>query len=169
MKPFYALLFSLIFLLLLIFLALIISPLDGVTGSPHPDFKGMMISAGNTDQQVHTKWLGYLFALGVLAVFMSVLFIANRKYGKVTGMGKWLGIFAILYTFVFSLMIFSNWDYVNSSDNRFIGQMPKPTAWMIYVIWLFPFFITIVYVLKFNDWVISPEEEKELSDFLEGK
>ena len=169
MKPFYAFLASLIFLLIIIIIAQFFDPIQGVTGIPHPDIKGMMISPSNTDQFEHTRWLGYLWALGIISVFGSIFFIGNRKKGKVTSIGKWLYIFTITYAIIFTFMIFSNWKYVQNTENIFVSQMPIPTAWMIYGVWFFPLFITLLYMLKFEEWVISSEEEEELADFLKNR
>jgi len=166
MKPFIAFLIAICTLILIIFLAYSISPIEGLTGAAHPEFPGMKVSPYNTDLFSHTKWLGYSFALGIIWLFISILIIGSRKKGQTTGMSKWIGVFGILYSIVFSLMIFSNWAYVNESNASFFGQMPRPTAWMIYVVWLSPLFLTLLYVFKFEDWVISPEEEAELKEYL---
>ena len=166
MKPFYLLLSLFTILLLLIGVALFYDPIPGLTGAPHPEFKGMMISDGNTDLFTHLRWLGLLFALAVVSIFGCVFLIGTLKKGKTTGIGKWLGVFTICYALIFLFMVLTNWDYAQNTNNRFTALMPIPTAWMIYGVWLFPYFITILYVWKFEEWVISPEEEKELSQFL---
>ena len=169
MKPFYVLLALFTFLLVLVGVAQFYNPLPGLTGVPHPEIKGMMISSGNTDQFEHLRWLGYFFALGVVGVFGCIYFIGNLKKGQITGIGKWLIAFTICFALIFTVMIFSNWNYVQNADNQFFAQMPIPTAWMIYAVWLFPYFITILYMWKFEEWVISPEEEAELAEFLANR
>lgn len=166
MKPFITLLGILLFLLLLIGVASFYQPIPGLTGSPHPDFAGMKISPDNTDLYSHSKWIGYLFAMGLIAMFVTILIIGSRRNGKLTGMTKGLVIFGVIYAIVFSMMIFSNWSYVNDTNHQFFWQMPKPTAWMIYGVWLSPLVVTAIYVLNFERWVISPEDEKELKAFL---
>ena len=79
MKPFYVLLALFTFLLVLVGVAQFYNPLPGLTGVPHPEIKGMMISSGNTDQFEHLRWLGYFFALGVVGVFGCIYFIGNLK------------------------------------------------------------------------------------------
>ena len=168
MKPFFAFLIAICTLILIILLTYIISPIEGLTGVAHPEFPGMKVSPKNTDLYFHTRWLGYSFAMGIIWLFVSILIIGSRKNGQTTGMSKSIGVFGVFYSIVFSLMIFSNWTYVNETSTTFVGQMPKPTAWMIYVVWLSPLFLTLLYVFKFEDWVISPKEENELEEYLKS-
>ena len=82
-------------------------------------------------------------------------------------MTKGLLIFGVVYLALFSCMIFSNWSYVHDQNHTFFWDMPRPTAWMIYAVWLSPLIVTAIYVVNFERWVISPEEEEELMAFLD--
>lgn len=166
MRLFYLLLIVLVFLLGIILLAGIINPVEHLTGVPHPEFQGMLIAPDTTDHYSHTKWLGYLFGCGVLLLFLVMLLIGNRKKGKIASIGPWI-IGGMFFYFVgFSLMVFSNWTYVHNVTNEFIFQMPKPTAWMIYVVWFVPLIITISYIVKFEDSIISKDEITAFQEFL---
>ncbi|MEE9373534.1 MAG: hypothetical protein V3V00_10830 [Saprospiraceae bacterium] len=166
MKPFVLLLGILTILLVIIGIAQFYNPIPDLTGVPHPKFKGMKISPSNTDMYTHTKWLGYFFAVGLIAMFTTILIIGSRRAEKNTGMIRGILVFGIIYTILFSIMIYSNWAYVYDSDHTFFGQMPRPTAWVIYVIWLTPLIVTGLYVFNFNRWVISKEEERELKKWI---
>ena len=166
MKLFYLLLAVLIFLLGIILLAGLVDPINHLTGVPHPDYKGMLIAPETTDHHNHTKWLGYLFGCGVLGLFLVMLLIGNRKKGKITSIGSWIMVGMFFYFIGFSLMVFSNWGYVHSESNEFVFQMPKPTAWMIYVVWFIPLIITISYIVRFEDSIISHDEIVAFQEFL---
>ena len=171
MKSIYAVLFFLIFLIVIMILAWQWSPVEFATGFPHPnpEFKGMYISKTNIDVVPHTKWLGYLFGLGIIGLFSSLLVLGNRKNGKATGIVKWIFITMIIYTIAFSGMVFSHWDYAANNGGNFFKFMPIPTAWMIIGIWSIPLILTAVYIVKFEDWIISDEEIKAFHDYLDNK
>lgn len=169
MNPYKSLLTILVLMLSLIIMSGIIMPMEGLTGANHPEFPGMKVSPFNTDQYAHTKWMGYALAILLIALFVNILYVGSLKKGRDKGMGKYIFLFGIVYTVVFSMMIFSNWVYVSNPSIPFFGQMPRPTAWMIYVVWLSPLILTFAYVFGFDRWIISREEEEELVEWLEGR
>jgi hypothetical protein len=164
MKSIHILLFSLVCLLVLTAMAAFWAPIPDATGVPHPEFKGMMISTANIDEAPHTRWMGYLFGLAVIGVFGSFLFLGNRKKGQLTPMKKWLWIGLGLYTMVYTCMVVSHWNYVANDGGPFILSMPAPTAWMIIGVWFVPIIITLTYIIKFEDWIISDDEIKEFHE-----
>jgi hypothetical protein len=93
------------------------------------------------------------------------LFIGNRKNEKATGMSKWLWITMAIYIPVFCFMIISDWVH---TEGHFFTWLPVPTAWMVYGIWFIPLIITLSYMFKFEECIISPEEEKAFHEFLKS-
>lgn len=166
MKYIYILLVVLIALLALVLLAAVTPQVENATGVLHPEFPGMFISPANIDQAVHTRWIGYLFGLGIIFLFGIMLFIGNRKKGKLTSIGPWLYVGLLVYMLAYSMMVFSHWDYTLNHDSSFFLSMPKPTAWMIYVVWFVPLVITIAFIVKFESAIISDEEIDEFQDYL---
>ena len=166
MKLFHILFIILVALLAIILLAAVTPEVVGATGAPHPEFKGMFVSPANIDLEPHTRWLGYLFGLGIIALFGIMLFIGNRKGGKVTSIGKWLTIGLVLYILVYTLMVISHWSYAAENGGPFFLFMPAPTAWMIFGAWFVPLVITFAYVFKFEDAVISDEEIESFHQYL---
>lgn len=165
---YFLLLLSILISLLGIILLLYFSPtVEGATGSAHPTFPGMFISEANIDQSLHTRWLGYLFGLAIILLFGTMLLIGNRKKGKLTSIGPWLYFGIFMYLLVYSLMVFSHWSYGSSTVADFIFYMPTPTAWMIYAVWFVPLIITIGFIVKFEDAIISEEEIRDFRKFLD--
>ena len=147
------------------------APIEYATGFPHPnpEFKGMYVSKANIDQEPHTRWLGYLFGLGIISLLTSLLVMGNRKNGKPTGIIKWIGITMVIYAMAYSGMVISHWQYAANDGGSFFQFMPVPTAWMIMGIWFIPLILTLVYIVKFEDWIISDEEIKEFHLYLENR
>ena len=166
MRLFSALLIVLLGLLLLIALAGCINPVDGTTGIPHPEYKGMFIAPDTIDQHEHTKWFGFLFGLAILCLFTLMMLIGNRKKGTVTSIGRWIISGMIIYAIAFAFMVISNWNYMNEEVHSFMASMPAPTAWMIYIVWFVPLVITLSYIIKFEEAIISDEEIESFQQFL---
>ena len=173
MKLIHALLAVLVSLLLIILLAAVMPEVQDATGVPHPDHynhetnKGMSVSKANINQVPHTRWLGYLFGLGVIGLFASFIFIGSRKKGRLTGISKWLTIGFGVYILAYTGMCVTHWNYTNTGEANFFIWMPTTTAWMIYGVWFVPLIITVAYVIGFERWIISPEEEADLHSFLQ--
>ena len=161
-------LFAILVSLLGIILLLYVTPVvGGATGSPHPSFAGMFISETNIDHSPHTRWLGYLFGIGIILLFGTMLLIGNRKKGRLTSIGPWIYCGVFFYLLAYSFMVFSHWAYDSASVQDFVFYMPAPTAWMIYAVWFVPLLITIGYIVKFEDAIISEEEISDFREFLD--
>ncbi len=166
MKFIHALLAGLIALLVITLIAYFWNPVEYAYGFPHPDHPGMLISKANIDQQTNTRWLGYLFGLGIITVMFSFIFIGSRKKGRPTVLGKYIYLGLAAFLFVFSGMVFSHWKYAANEGGTFFASMPVPTAWMVFGVWFVPIIITIAFVVKFDECVISEEEIKEFEAYL---
>ena len=167
MRIFHLLLFVLLSLLVIILLTAITPVVQEATGVAHPDYPGMFIGPANTDMAVHTRWLGYLFGLGIICLFGTMLFIGNRKNGQPTVIAKWIGAGLILYVMGYTAMVISHWAYSDNDGGAFFTFLPQPTAWMIFVVWFIPLIITLSYVIHFDKGVISEEEVADFHKFLE--
>lgn len=167
MKLFHVLFVVLVFLLVIILMAGVLPQVPGASGSLHPEIPGMFISKANIDDQAHTRWLGYLFGVGIIALFGAMLLIGNRKKGKVTSIGKWLILGLVLYFLAYTGMVLSHWSYREQTLEDFVFFMPAPTAWMIIGVWFVPSIITIAYILKFEEAIISGKEIQEFEEFID--
>jgi len=140
------------------------------TGIPHPEFgENILIGPNNIDQEPHTRWLGYLYGLGILGIFWSFLTIGTRKNGKKTVMVKWISICFVLYILVYTMMTVSHWSYSDQDLSDFVMSMPAPTAWMIYGMWFIPIIITIAFVVFFEKAVISDEEIASFEEYIQSR
>ncbi len=170
MSAFKALLAILIALLIII-LGLAISPqVPLATGIPHPEFgTNILVSPNNIDQQSHTRWLGYLYGLGIIGVFWTFITIGTRKKGKRTVIFRWVAVCFVIYILVYTMMTRSHWAYTNHNGSDFVMSMPEPTAWMIYGMWFVPIIITLAFVVFFEKAVISDEEIEEFERYIKSR
>ena len=157
--------------LLIIIVGLAVSPqVPMATGMPHPEFgTNILIAPNNIDQESHTRWMGYLYGLGIIGVFWTFITIGTRKKGKKTVMFRWVAACFIIYIIVYTMMTRSHWSYTEHNGSDFIFSMPAPTAWMIYGMWFIPIIITLAFVVFFEKAVISDEEITEFEIFIQSR
>lgn len=164
-------LFKILFAVLLsilavILIAAIVPDVPQVTGVPHPEYKGMFVGPNNIDQVSHTRWLGFFYGVGIIFLFAIFLIIGNSKNGKSTPIRKWIIVAMVVYLIVFTMMVMSHWSYSDNDGGPFVLFMPAPTAWMIYAMWFVPLIITLAFVFKFEEAIISDQEIEEFQQFL---
>ena len=78
-----------------------------------------------------------------------------------------IGITAML--FVYTMMLRSWWDYVATNNMDYFLGLPQPTAWMLFGIMLTPFFIALCYTTQFENWIYTPEDEKQFAKIMDRR
>ena len=56
----------------------------------------------------------------------------------------------VAYALVFTAVIYSYQRYDPGNVQNFFGGFPLPTAWLVYGVWLFPWFFIAVLVIMFD-------------------
>ena len=166
MKLVHTCLISLIALVVIITLAQFWAPIQDAYGVSHPTCPEMMISAVNIDDEPHTRWLGYLFGMGVMAVLGTMILIGVRKKGRTSLLSQDVYIGLVCYVIAYSGMVISHWHYNTIDDSNFFASIPIPTAWMILGVWFVPLIITITFIRRYDNSVISEEEITEFRKYL---
>ncbi len=70
------------------------------------------------------------------------------------------------YVLVYLIMIYHYWQGLGQPLQLWWG-LPRDTGWMLYVLSIVPIFFTILYVLKFADWIMTHEDEVTFADILQ--
>jgi len=70
---------------------------------------------------------------------------------------------------VYSAMVTSWWNYVETNSMEYFMGLPKPTAWMVFGMLLIPFFISYFYITKFEDWIYTEEDEKRFIEIMANR
>lgn len=143
----------------------IMPSLSDATGTVHPDYPSMLHSGTSVTSTSTTKWIVTLYGAAIICMFTSVIFIATRKKDSSHQSKLWLrvAIGGVLYLVVYGLMVRSAAAYSATGVADYFLGFPAPTAWMLFGMWTIPLFFTFFYVFRFDDWVISPEEEEKFN------
>ncbi len=152
-----------------IILLLLANVPESVTGVIHPDFQTMTKGGEGVALYLDTKFLAYLFGLGIIGIFgFAVGFGAQRKE-KLKGIKVWLISGILAYLLVFSLLTFSYWKYVLEPRPEFFGGLPVPTAIMLYGLGTVPLMLSLIYIFKFKSWVLTDADEQRFREIVEKR
>jgi len=161
---------KLFFACLIVFFAILLAilfstPLAQATGMADTKFATLNRSGTSVATEPTIKWLAYFFGLGIVSIFCLCIFMGARK--KQPDLRKsiyqTLGIGTLLYMVVYTLMVRSWWEYVATNSMDYFLGLPKPTAWLMFGLMFIPLFMSFLYIFKFNDWIIRPEEMEEFN------
>jgi len=165
MKDYYPFLFVLSATLLIIAGLAIADPVPDTSATVHPTYKTMLKSGNSQASSPAVKYLGYAFGLAILGIFGVSLYWGSRRAKDngfklrdlIIGMG--------LYILTYTGLVLSSWKY-DQLEAPLWGDLPIPTAWMLYGIWFVPVIFIVLYVYGFKDHVLSEEEEAKFHEIL---
>ena len=167
-------LFRFFFILLLGFLGLIIYLWVGTTpsihaaGALHPKFSSMLKSGQEAANNSSASIFSYLFALFAVATLGFVLLIGMKKKGSLGPVKKGLIGGIIGFMLVFTGLTLSYWDYTSAeTSSTYFGGFPTPTAWMLYGVPCFALFFTFLYLINFDNWVLTEEDKARFDEIIE--
>jgi ABC-type transport system involved in cytochrome c biogenesis permease subunit len=110
--------------------------------------------------------MGLVFGVISIIIFVIFLFIGIfQKQNSKKIFWPW-GIGLIIYLSIFILGILDYLTYLRSDSLSTFFGFPTPTAWMLFGIYLFPFYFTLFYIIKFKYWILSPESERKFKELI---
>ena len=135
MKRVPTLFFTVLISLLLIIVAIWTStPPAQATGMADASYSTLQKSGGTVASSTSLKWLAYLFGVAIISLFCLGVFMGASKKDAIIQkkIYRVLGLGTLLYLFVYSMMVFSWWDYVDTNSMEYFMGLPQPTAWLIF-------------------------------------
>ena len=162
----YHLLFGL--LLLLCGVVLVAASLEEVPsqrGLTHPDFSTMQLGGDSAARHGQVLWLGWSFGALVIAFFVGLIDASLARSGQP---GKpsarrtvWLA--GAVFELIFLLLVLSYRSFMDDPSMPSVLGFPRPTAWMLYGIWGFPMVFVLLYIFRFEQWVLDTKAEAEFA------
>ena len=134
-------------------------------GYGHRDISTMR-QGGSGERHSQVLWWGVAIGVLQLLVFVGfLLFGMRRGSGPERSKGWAFLVGSVLYLTVFMLMIFAYREYVEDPSGRLLS-LPVPTAVMLFGLWPLPLYFVLLYSLKFDDWVFSPEDNNRFQELV---
>ena len=157
--------------LLLIGVLSLLPPQALPNGSLHPQYATIQSSGSSVADSSPHYLIATTFGLAILGIFGTTLYIGgykeNTELRKRIFRAFFIGMLA--YVGVFICLLISYSSYHSTGSSPFFGGFPAPSAWMLYGIWFVPLLISFIYIFKFKEWVLTPEELKEFERIVERR
>jgi len=135
-------------------------------GIAHPQFKTMLTGGPGVDRHSNILWLGWAYAVLQALFFVSLLIFGMRKKGEHGPALVPLIVGGAIFVCVFTMLFLSYRGYMSDTDPSLFLTLPKPTAWMIYGIWLFPISFVFIYRRYFDSWFLSDDDMEQFKAIL---
>ena len=130
------------------------------SGINHPTFDTMLQGGDGAARHRPMLWLGWLAGVLQILFFVGLVLLGLRRGDRVTaGRGAVIGA-AVAFLAVFTLLVRSYRGFMlqgaGAESQLFLG-FPAPTAWMLFGLWTVPGVFLILYVLRFDSWILDAE------------
>ncbi len=161
MKQIPTIFFGILIVLLIIIVAIWTSTVPAeATGMVDTTYSTLHKSGGTMAATPYLKWLSYFFGITIICIFCLGVFMGAAKQDKQLQKKIYcvLGIGSVLYLSVYSMMVFSWWNYVATNNMDYFMGLPQPTAWLIFGLLFIPIFMSFFYITQFNKWIITEKE-----------
>lgn len=144
-------------------------PPPGAAGTQHPEFATMQVG-GDPARHEATLTMAFVFVVLQILIFGGLLFLAVGRRLSRRGGALWLtvGTAVLLVAFVF---LFSSYRgfMQTGSESALAFSFPVPSAWMLYGVWPAPLFFIVLYVLRFDDWILLPADRRRFEELVAAK
>jgi hypothetical protein len=155
-------------LLVVVMMLWIVEEPSGSTGIVHPDFGAMQRSGPDITFSQSIQWMAISFGCLIALILITCVILGFLRQDRLAPDRKpllWIGAGYIL---IYAGMVIAYLDYSGSDSPIYFLGFPLPTAWMIYLFWLFPAAFSIYYVWKFDRWVFKPTSMEEFRSLVKG-
>jgi len=157
--------------LILIIIMMCSTQLPGITGQVDTEYPTLFVSGAPISQLIILKWAGLLFGLCVVSIFLASVAIGAQRKNNSSQKEflKRIIIGSVLYIGVYLWMVISWWDYTKDNPFDYVFGLPVPTAVMMFGLLFTPAFLSYFYIVKFDSWVYSEEDEIEFQQILQRR
>ena len=138
-------------------------------GFQHFQFETMQQGGPGILRHSRILWMGWVYGILMIAVFTACLMLGAKKGDRLGPLRKPLLVGGVLFAVVFTFLILSYRTYMNEDSHSLTLSLPRPTAWMLYGLWVFPVYFVVLYVLTFDRWFLTEEDMKRFQEILSMK
>jgi len=140
-------------------------------GMVHSEYMSMLQSGGSTANEPIILWLGLFFGFFMLGIVSFALLVGSAK--KDPSLNKLikskLSYGLVGYILIFIAMVIIYWLYETNGSTGFLLGFPYPTTIMLFAFGFAPLSISVMYIVNFNRWILTPADEKEFERIMSSK
>ena len=138
-------------------------------GVAHDTYATMQSGGDSQARHEEVLWLGWAFGTLICVFFLLCLAIGGRKNGRMGPIKKYLWAGGIVYCLVFLGMVLSYRASLGRDEIEYVGNLPAPTAWMLYALWGFPAVFILLYIFRFDRWIYTEEDQRAVDAMMKQK
>ena len=132
-------------------------------GLDHPEIGDMKQGGPGAERHARIGWPAWAFGSLQIVFFVTCLALGLKDLQR---SGKWLIVGGLIYLAVFTWMVVADRHYALSSSSSLYWSFPAPTAVMLFGLCTTPLFFVILYIVKFDRWILRPADLKAFRDSL---
>ena len=143
-----------------------LDPGENGHGVVHPQYSSMQIG-GDTDRHNGSILsLGWLFGILQILFFVSLLTFGIHR-DRLRPAGFILG--GLSFLLVFTMIIITYQLSLGNASPQITGGLPLPSALMVYGLGGTPLIFSVLYIMKFDTWILTPEDLEQFQSILDRK
>ncbi len=147
--------------------AVVIGEPPGARGVENATFSTMLDgepgSEGDTPRHERILPAGWLFGVLIMAFAAALLAWGYRRRG---GTGWVVLAVFVVQAVCFSTVMIAYASYMREPSPALWGALPEPTAWLVYLFWPSQFGFLVLYVVTFDRWFWTPDDESRFQAIL---
>jgi hypothetical protein len=148
-------------------LVLISPEVESNHGVTHPEFDQSMLHGGSgAERHQYVRWLGLAFGLLQVAFFVGCLLLGMRERKGRVGV---FVCFGVIYAIAFTLMVVFDHSYAAGETRQIVLGFPLPTAIMVYGVGGAPLAFVLIYMLRFDRWILTPQDMERFERLVQEK
>lgn len=140
-----------------IYLLLLPEP-PGAGATVHPLYETMQRSGDAATRSAPVLAAGWILGLLEIAFFVALLALGARHHEELGAIRTSLLVGLGLFAGVFSAMVVAYRGYVGEAQPELVLAFPRPSTWMLYGLWPVPLYFLLLYVLRFDRWILSRQQ-----------
>ena len=131
-------------------------------GFTHPEYSTMRHGGPGAARAGTTLWLGWVFVTLCVLFFGGCLAMGMTRRGSLGPTRRPLLFGTAALAAIFAGLFLSYNGYMNEETHTLFLGFPKPSAWMMYPVWIFPVFFMILYYRVFDRWFFTAQDAEGL-------
>ncbi|MDX1383655.1 MAG: hypothetical protein R3190_08430 [Thermoanaerobaculia bacterium] len=154
-----ALLFALLVAMGLVtgYLLLFVEETEIGHGFAHPDYPTMLRGGDGAARHDPVLVGGWLLGTLQIAFMVTILAFGAGQRGRM-GVEEWvLVVGGIVFALCFLFTVTTYVHYARAGGGELALSFPIPSAWMLYGIWGAPVIFIVLYMVRFESWILSDE------------
>ncbi len=154
------LIFALLLVLALIVVGILVAPGSEIAGHvPHSRIGAMFSGGDGAARHAYTLTLGWAFGAIQLLIFAGLMALGVRKNGSLRGFAPTLLGCTAFLLLLWTAIVVTYSSYAAGSQAVLVLGMHISTALVMLGFWPLSTILTVAFVIGFDRWVYTPEDE----------